>query len=116
VTLPRGWPARLALAGLAYLVVALLAAPPAGSSAALNVRLLVGALFALPLLVLIGAGLRGAARWGTWVALVMIPYVTFSVGAWLVTPAARLPGIVFATVASTVFFAGILAARRPLSR
>ena len=28
----------------------------------------------------------------------------------------RLPGVVFATVASTVFFAGILAARRPLTR
>jgi uncharacterized membrane protein len=116
VTLPRGWPARFALAGLVYLVVALLAAPPAGSSAPLAIRLLVGILFALPLLVLLAAALRGTARWGTWVALVMIPYVTFSVGAWLVTPAARLPGIVFATVASTVFFAGILAARQPLNR
>jgi uncharacterized membrane protein len=104
------------MAGLAYLVVALLVAPPAGSSATAAVRLLTGALFALPLLALLAAALRDAARWGTWVALVMIPYVTFSVGGWLVTPAARLPGIVFATVASTVFFAGILAARRPLSR
>jgi uncharacterized membrane protein len=116
MTLPRGWPARLALAGLAYLVIALLVAPPAGASAPAGVRLLVGAGFALPLVVLLGAGLRGPGRWGVWVALLMIPYVTFSVGAWLVSPATRLPGIVFALVASVVFFAGIIAARAPLSR
>lgn len=113
MTLPRGWPDRLALAGLAYLAAALLVAPPAGSSASLPARLLVGVLCALPLVVLLATSPRGSARWGTWVALVMIPYVTLSVGAWLVTPAARVPGIAFATVASTVFFAGILAGRRP---
>lgn len=116
MSLPDGWPARLALAGLAYLVVALLVAPPAGASAPAAVRLLVGSLFALPLLLLLAAAFRGAGRWGVWAALVMIPYVTFSVGAWLVSPATRLPGIAFALVASVVFFAGILAARGPVSR
>lgn len=114
--MPRGWPARLSLAGLAYLVIALLVAPPAGASAPPGVRLLVGAGFALPLVLLLGAAFRGSNRWGVWVALLMIPYVTFSVGAWLVSPATRVPGIAFALVASVVFFAGILAARGSFSR
>ena len=110
------WPARVCVAGLAYLALALLIAPPAGASAPAATRLLVGLLAATPLLVLLAARTRAAARWGTWVALVMIPYVTLSVGSWLVSPATRASGIAFALVASVVFFSGVFAARAPVSR
>jgi hypothetical protein len=46
----------------------------------------------------------------------MIPYVTLSVGSWLVSPATRAQGVVFAVVASAVFFRGVFAARMPVSR
>jgi hypothetical protein len=110
------WPARACLAGLAYLVVALLAAPPAGANAPTGIRILVGLLAAAALLALLAARRRAGARWGTWVALAMIPYVTLSVGSWLVSPATRAQGVVFAVVASAVFFSGVFAARMPVSR
>jgi uncharacterized membrane protein YhaH (DUF805 family) len=110
------WPARACLAGLAYLVVALIAAPPAGANAPATIRLLVGLLAAAPLLTLLATRRRAGARWGTWVALVMIPYVTLSVGSWLVAPATRTQGVLFAVVASVVFFSGVFAARVAVSR
>lgn len=111
-----GWPGRVCVAGLAGLSAVLLIAPPAGTSAPPGVRLLVGSAAALPLLLLLAARLRSPARWGTWVALVMIPYVALSVGSWLVSPSARGPGIAFALTASVVFFCGLFAGRAPHGR
>lgn len=110
------WPTALCLAGLAFLTGALLLAPPAGASATAPIRLLVGCAAAAPLLALLATHRSAPARWGVWVSLVMIPYVTLSVGSWLVSPATRTAGIAFALVASVVFFAGLFVARQPVSR
>jgi hypothetical protein len=112
----RAWPWRATVLGLAALTLALLVAPPAGSTAGSGVRLLVGALAAGPLIALLLLKDRDPTRWGVWVALTMTPYVALSVGSWLVTPDRRAAGIVFALIASGVFFAGIFTARRPVSR
>lgn len=104
---------RATLAGLLVLAVWLLAAPPAGPATALATRLLIGVLCATPPLILLVAGLRTVRQWGVWVAIVMIPYFTLSVGALLVSPGQRLEGAALATLISLVFFSGIAASRQP---
>lgn len=105
-------PGRFTIAGLLVLVVWLLVWPPAGPTASLGTRLLIGALCVTPLLVLLLAGLRAVRQWGIWVAIVMIPYFTLSVGALLVSPGQRLPGAVLSTLIAVVFFSGIATSRR----
>jgi len=103
---------RITLAGLLVLVAWLLAAPPAGPATELASRFLIGLLCAAPLLILLVTGLRTIRQWGVWVAIVMIPYFTLSVGALLVSPGQRLPGTVLSTVIALVFFSGIADSRR----
>ncbi|MEO8445508.1 MAG: DUF2069 domain-containing protein [Gammaproteobacteria bacterium] len=104
---------RGTLAGLLLLSAWLLLAPPAGPGTPPETRLLIGALCALPLLALVVAGLRAVRLWGAWVAIVLIPYFTLSVGALLVAPGQRLEGAAFATLIAVVFFSGIAASRKP---
>lgn len=104
---------RLAIAGIVAMAAWLVVDPPAGASAAFPARLAVGVLCAAPLMVLLASARRADRRWGTWTALLMIPYVTFAVGALLMRPGSPLTGAVFATVAVLTFFAGLDASRRP---
>ncbi|MDH5275822.1 MAG: DUF2069 domain-containing protein [Gammaproteobacteria bacterium] len=106
-------PRRLTLAGLLVLLVWLLASPPAGPDTEPGTRLLIGLLCATPLLILLVASQRAVRQWGIWVAIVMIPYFTLSVGALLVSPGQRLPGATLATIIALVFFSGIAASRQP---
>jgi uncharacterized membrane protein len=103
---------RATLAGLLVLAMWMLAAPPAGPAVTLATRLAIGTLCAAPLLILLVAGLRTARQWGAWVAIVMIPYFTLSVGALLVSPGQRLEGTALATLIALVFFSGIAASRQ----
>lgn len=107
----RQLPRQLTFAGLLVLAGWLLVAPPAGAMAAPLTRLLIGGLCALPLLALACAGWRPVRQWGVWVAVVLVPYFALSVGAFLVNPAGRSEGALFATLIALVFFGGIFAAR-----
>lgn len=103
----------ISLLGLAALTLWLLVTPPAGADAGVSVRLVIGAICAAPLVVLLATANADRHKWGVWVAVMMIPYVTFSVGSLLVSPGARMQGALFAAVTVLTFFAGIDAARRP---
>lgn len=103
---------RGTLAGLLLLSLWLLVAPPAGPTVSPGIRLLIGLLCAAPLLSLVLAGLRAVRQWGAWVAIVLIPYFTLSVGSLLVAPGHRLEGAVFATLTAVVFFSGIAVSRQ----
>jgi uncharacterized membrane protein len=105
-------PRRFTLAGLLVLAAWLLASPPAGPTTQPATRLVIGLLCAAPLLVLLVAGLRAVRQWGVWVAIVMIPYFTLSVGALLVSPGQRLPGAALATLVALLFFSGIATSRQ----
>lgn len=109
-TRPPGFPA--AILGLVVMAAWLVIDPPAGANAALPARLAVGLLCAAPLLALLVMARRVNRRWGTWTAVLMIPYVTFAVGALLMRPDGPLAGAGFATVAVLTFFAGLDASRR----
>lgn len=106
---PSAW---AALAGLVILSVWLLAVPPAGAATGTAGRLLVGLACALPMLILIAAWLRPSIKWGAWVAVVMVPYVTLAVGAALIAQENRVAAIAFAAVTVLVFFTGLDAGRR----
>lgn len=103
---------RVTVAGLVALGAWLLVAPPAGSAAGTGARLLIGAACALPLLILAVAGLRGARQWGTWTAIVLIPYFALSVGSMLVSPGGRLESTAFSVLVAAVFFLGIATGRQ----
>lgn len=105
-------PRRTTLAGLLVLATWLLAAPPAGTATAAATRVLIGLLCAIPLLVLVYAGLRSVRQWGVWVAIVMIPYFALSVGALLVSPGHRLEGAALSTLIALLFFSGIATSRQ----
>lgn len=102
---------RLTLAGLLVLSAWLVVAPPAGTGTGLGVRLAIGFVCALPLLLLVAAGLRPARQWGAWVAIVLVPYFALGTGAMLVAPATRIEGVAFATLVAVVLFAGIATGR-----
>ena len=102
---------RLTQAGLLVLSAWLVVAPPAGAGAGTAARLGIGLVCALPLLLLVAAGLRPVRQWGAWVAIVLVPYFALSTGAMLVAPAARIEGVAFATLVAVVLFAGIAAGR-----
>jgi uncharacterized membrane protein len=105
-------PQRATSAGLLLLGLWLLVSPPAGNAAGAGIRLMIGALCALPLVILAVAGLRGVRQWGTWVAIVLIPYFALSVGAMLVNPGGRTEGTAFSVLVAVVFFLGIAADRQ----
>ena len=98
-------------AGLLLLAAWLMISPPAGASAPVLTRLLIGIAFAAPLLVLLVTSFRKVRQWGAWVAIILIPYFALTVGSLLVTPGSRAAGSAFATLMAVVFFAGILASR-----
>lgn len=102
---------RLTIGGLILLCAWLLIAPPAGTAAPLATRLLIGLVCALPLALLVIAGMRAVRQWGAWVAIVLIPYFALSVGAFLVAPERQAVDVAFATLIALVFFSGIAAAR-----
>jgi uncharacterized membrane protein len=104
--------ARLALLGLVILAGWLLVDPPADADASANARLVAGLFCALPLLILVAAWWRAGPKWGGWVAVVLVPYVTLAVGAVLVSPGGRLAAGLFALLTVVVFFAGLDAGRR----
>jgi len=106
-------PKILTQGGLVLLAAWLLASPPAGPTTGLVVRLLIGLMCATPLLLLLVASLRAGRQWGVWVAIVMVPYFSLSVGALLVSPGKRLTGAALATIIAVVFFGGIATSRRP---
>lgn len=108
----RALSGRITVAGLAALALWLVADPPAGPSGGTLVRLAVGLACAAPLLLLLAAGARRDPRWGVWVAMVMVPYVTLGVGSLLATPGSRVARSLYAATCVVVFFAGIDTARR----
>ena len=101
---------QLTQAGLLVLSTWLVVAPPAGAAAGTGARLAIG-LDALPLLLLVAAGLRRVRQWGAWVAIVLVPYFALSTGSMLVAPATRFEGAAFATLVAVVLFAGIATGR-----
>ncbi len=102
---------QLTQAGLLVLSTWLVVAPPAGAAAGTGARLAIGLACALPLLLLVAAGLRRVRQWGAWVAIVLVPYFALSTGAMLVAPATRFEGAAFATLVAVVLFAGIATGR-----
>lgn len=104
--------AQVAMGGLTLLAAWLVLAPPADADSPAGTRLAVGLACALPLLILMAAWWRAGPRWGAWVAVVLVPYVTLAVGAVLVSPDGRLAAGLFALLTVVVFFAGLDAGRR----
>jgi hypothetical protein len=88
------------------------ASPPGNGAGDLPGRLALGLACAAPLLVLIAAWWRPTVKWGAWVAVVMVPYVTLAVTAALLATTGRWAAILFAGLTVLVFFTGLDAGRR----
>jgi uncharacterized membrane protein len=110
---PSGWVAWICLV---ILVVDLLLDPAGTGSGAP----LLGAIGALPLLVLLAAFARPGPKWGGWVAVVMVPYFTLGIGAVLTDAvagvaagsAAQLEAVFYSVVSLVAFFCGMASSRQ----
>jgi hypothetical protein len=87
----------ITLTGLA-LSIAILLWPPATAE---------GAVGALPLAILLVAGIRPARRWGGWVAALMIPYLAVAAMNILAGPMSRAPAVAFGLATVLAFLAGL---------